>query len=958
MTATETPRFGALLHQYRLAAGLSQEALAERAGVSARAVSDLERGQRQAPYPRTVRQLAKALRLGADERARLLAAVPPRRGPTPLDPAAARPPTNLPAPVSSFVGRERELAEIRRLLGATRLLTLTGAGGVGKTRLALAAARAASDGYADGVWLVELAALADAALAPQAAAQALGVREQPGRPVLATLTAALKPRRLLLLLDNCEHLIDGCATLVDALLRGCPGLRVLAVSREPLSLAGEVAWPTPPLALPNLDSLPNADELACNDAVRLFVERAAAARPSFALTPQNAAAVARLCARLDGIPLALELAAARLRGLTVEQLATRLDDRFRLLTAGSRAAPPRQQTLRATVDWSYYLLTEPERALLRRLAVFAGGWTLDAAEAVCGEAGAGEEAGRRGGGDEGVDGRGTLTLALSQGERGSVSPPPGLAASPLDVLDLLLRLVDKSLVVAEERAGEARYRLLETVRQYGWERLREAGEEASVRDRHAAWALALAERAEPELHGPEQFAWFERLDAERDNLRAALGWSLAANESPGSAGASATIEAGLRLAGAVWWFWYLRDRREGVTWLERLLARGPAATPAVRAKAVFAHGCLRFDLGGYAEHQAEGRALLVESVALYRVVGDRRGLAYALSWLGRVLRDGGDVAGGDACIAEVIELAREVGDRWLIAGVIGREACSPGLTRIDDLARVLAAAEESLAIFTDMGDRLGVAVAQRRLAMAARLQGDLDRARSAFSASLCTLRAIGDRGGVLLTLNALGELAWRQGDQAGAATHFREAISLTPPEDEPEYLAESLDGLAAVEAARGMSARAARLLGAADAIRQFIGPSSAYQPAREAATGAARAALGEAAFAAAWAAGRALPPAAAAAEALADGPMLAAAATTAADRPGRGMGPLTRREAEVAGLVARGLSNRQIAAALAIAARTVGTHLTSIMAKLGLAGRVQVATWAVVHGLAGPADRA
>jgi predicted ATPase len=393
-----------------------------------------------------------------------------------------RPPHNLPSELSSFVGREKELAEVKRLLENTRLLTLTGSGGCGKTRLALAAASELVEGFEDGVWLVELASLADPSLVPQSVAYALGVREQPGRTPTEALSDYLGSRKVLLLLDNCEHLVEACAELAEALLHSCAELRVLATSREALGITGEVAWLVPSLSLPDLRRLPDIESLPRYESARLFVERAAAVKPTFTLTEQNAAAVAQVCYRLDGIPLAIELAAARAKVLPVEQIADRLDDSIGLLAAGSRTAMPRHRTLHATMDWSHELLPDEERALFRRLSVFAGGFTLEAAESVC-----------TGGG-------------LERGE----------------VLDLLSHLVDKSLVIMREEGGEGRYRLLETVRQYGREKLSASSEAEQASERHAGYYLALAEEAEPELKGAGQVAWVERLEQERDNLRAAM----------------------------------------------------------------------------------------------------------------------------------------------------------------------------------------------------------------------------------------------------------------------------------------------------------------------------------------------------------------------------------------------------------------------------------------------------
>src|ERR671916_378267 len=456
-----------------------------------------------------------------------------------------RPPNNLPLELSSFVGREKELTEVERLLEHNRLVTLTGSGGCGKTRLALAAAGELVEGFEDGVWMVELASLADPSLVPQAVASTLGVREQPGRLPTETLSDYLGSRNVLLVLDNCEHLIGACAELAEALLHSCPNLRVLATSREALGITGEVAWPVPSLSLPDLRRLPEVESLARYEAARLFLERTAAVNPTFALTEQNAVAVDQICYRLDGIPLAIELAAARAKVLSVEQIAERLDDSFGLLSAGGRTAMPRHRTLHATMDWSHELLSLEERALFRRLSVFAGGFTLEAAESVC--AGAGLER------DE--------------------------------VLDLLSHLVDKSLVIMREESGEARYRLLETVRQYAREKLSESGEAEQASERHAGYYLALAEEAEPELKGAGQVAWLEQLEREHDNLRAAMRWLLGRGE----------LEEAARLGWALWLFWGIRAHfAEGRRSMEQALsAEGSAGlTEAARAMALFVAGMM------------------------------------------------------------------------------------------------------------------------------------------------------------------------------------------------------------------------------------------------------------------------------------------------------------------------------------------------------------------------------
>ena len=399
-------------------------------------------------------------------------------------------PNNLPQPVTSFVGRESALGEVKRRLTASRLVTLLGAGGLGKTRLSLQVAAAALDDYPDGVWFVELAPQSDARLVPQAVASVLGIKEEAGRPVAETLLKYVKDRELLLILDNCEHLVQACAELTRQLLQSGPRVKVLATSREPLHLAGESTYPLPALSAPDMRTANTLEALMHYEAVRLFIDRALQAKPAFRMTDQNAGAVAALCHRLDGIPLALELAAARVRVLSVEKIAERLSDRFRLLTGGDQTAVPRQQTLRACIGWSYDLLAEPERALLRRLAVFAGGWAIEAAEAV-----------------------GT-----------------GADTDTSGVLDLLARLVEKSLVALDAK-GE-RYLLLETVREYARERLLESGEQADARRRHAEYCLALAREAEPFTRGgPKQKWWLDLLEVEHDNLRAALTWAFERPES-------------------------------------------------------------------------------------------------------------------------------------------------------------------------------------------------------------------------------------------------------------------------------------------------------------------------------------------------------------------------------------------------------------------------------------------
>jgi non-specific serine/threonine protein kinase len=582
--------FGDLLRQHRLAAQLTQEALAERAGLSVHGIQKLERGVTR-PYRDTVKRLFAALQLSVDEQAELAraagAALRPRE---PVSVNAAR--HNLPIPVTRFIGRQQELEEVSRRLKDARLLTLTGIGGCGKTRLALEVASTVLEQYADGVWLVELAPVADPTLVPHIVAKAVGVHESTDLTVIGALINALRNRNLLLILDNCEHVLDACARMVADLVRSCVHLQVLATSREALGLTGELAWRVPSLNVPDAHRPLTLTELGDNPAVQLFVERATALQPRFTLTEHNASATAQICWRLDGIPLALELAAARVQALTAEQIAARLDQRFRLLTGGSRVALPRQQTLRATLDWSYDLLTEPEQLLLNRLAVFAGGWNLEAAEAVCA--------------DERI--------------------------ASVDVLDLLAHLISKSLVQADEAGdGTERYRMLETVRQYARERLVAAGEAEAVHQRHALYFLAFGGLPDPELLFPHsnEFRFptrqqLDQLEREHDNLRAALRWWIELHD----------VEHALKQAGVLFYVWFMRGYlTEGQAWLQEILALpSTPCNPASRRRAlqIVAH------LAGRHADYVVALEALNELLVAQQSAGDHRGVAWANIELGNI----------------------------------------------------------------------------------------------------------------------------------------------------------------------------------------------------------------------------------------------------------------------------------------------------------------------------------
>jgi len=799
---------------------------------------------------------------------------------------------NLPAEVASFVGRGREIVEISRLLSQTRLLTLTGTGGCGKTRLALRVAATLVERFPDGVWLVPLAPVTDSALVPRAVAEAVAVRGTGGRPLIATLVAALASRRLLLVLDNCEHLIGACARLAETLLHACPNLRILATSREPLRISGEVIWRVPSLALPETGSRASPDSLVSVEAVALFLDRARARRADFTLTSQNVVAVAAICRRLEGLPLGIELAAARMGTLTPEQIGTRLDDALHLLGSGNRI-PPRQETLRATLDWSHALLSEGERALFRRLAVFAGGFGAEAAEGVHG----------------------------------------GEGLPRADVPALLSALVEKSLVEARLQFREARYRLLEPVRQYAWERLTASGEADSARRRHAHFFLELAEAAEPWLMSGGRDPWIERLALEQDNLRAALTWSRRAAE-------VSDREVSLRLTGALCWFWTLRgEANEGLDWAEAALAKGQDAAPAVRAKVLYVAG----ELAWLSGQTAVARERAEESAALFRAIGDKRWLAYTLQSLPMVM----DHPMAGESTAESLRLFAEVGDAWGAALAMASLDLFTLITDGDPMGRGRARLEEALARWRALGDDWGTAQVLNMLGDLARSQGDDASAQARYEEALTLLRGRGLPGTVPSLLHNLGYLASRQGDTRRASRLFRESLTLFRDQGDQRGIADCLAGLAGALGAMKQPERAVRLLGASDALRAMIGatvwPANAADHERN--LRLVRGQLGEAAFALEWAAGRALPLERAIAEALAE---------PASTQPG-GIARLglTPREIEVVTWVAQGLTNRQIGAALFITEGTARLHVKHILGKLGFTSRAQIAGWAVDQGLVG-----
>ncbi len=810
-------------------------------------------------------------------------------------------PNNLPVQLTSFIGREREKREVERLLSIARLLTLTGTGGAGKTRLALQVAADLLEQYPDGVWVVELAPLADPTLVPQSVASALGVAEQPHRAMNATLVDYLRPKSLLLVLDNCEHVLPACAQLTDALLRVCPSLRILATSREALRIAGEISWRVPSLSQPDPQRLPTFDRLIEYEAVRLFVQRAAAILPTFTVTSQNAEAIARVCQQLDGIPLAIELAAARVRVLSVGQIVARLDDRFRLLTGGSRTALPRQQTLRATMDWSYDLLSAQEGMLLRRLSVFAGGWTLEAAEAVC----------------------------------------PGDDVAVTDTLDLLTQLVDKSLVVVETSDGAARYRLQDTVRQYGLDKLEESGNAADVRRRHFGWYLGIAESAKAAGRESDRAVWLERLQAEYDNLRAALEWSL------GSGGP----EEGLRLAVAARELWWRSHFNEGRHWLEESLAATHGTPSPLRAEALATLSDIAREQGEY----LKAAEFCEESLRLYREQGDEQGIAAALNSRGRLAWRQSDYKQATAFFEQSLALNRKLGQQANIAqglNALGNVAHAQG-----NYERAAGFHRESLALYRALNKESGLAIALDSLANAEWRLGDHDRAMALLEQSLALFRKLGFKRGIAVALLSLGTVAQSAGRYERARASFEEGLGLRKELGDRRGLASVLDKLGDMAQSLGHQERAVRLFGVADAIREAI--SAPLTPSdrgdHERSLAAARATLGVAAFAAAWAAGRAMTVEQAAEYALTPVKTVPLkAGKEEKPRIGEGRGLLSPREREVAAFIARGLTNREIAKELVVTERTAETHVQHIFNKLGLTSRSQIAAWAVEHGLHSP----
>ena len=861
-------------------------------------------------------------------------------------------PNNLPVQYTPFIGREQEVAAVCDLLlrKDTRLLTLTGPGGTGKTRLALQAAAELCETFEDGVFFVNLAPISDPNLVVNATAQTLGIREGADRSLLERLKEDVRQKHVLLLLDNFEQIVSAAMQIVD-LLASCPRLKVMVTSREVLHVQAEHEVPVPPLPLPDLKRLPDLAALSHYTAVALFIQRAQAVKPDFQLTNANARAIAEICARLDGLPLAIELAAVRIKLLPPQALLARIDQRLVVLTSASRDAPTRQQTLRNTIGWSYNLLDLQEQQLFRRLSVFVGGCTLEAVQALC--------------------------TALDKSNEA------------IPVLDQVASLIDKSLLQQSEQEGEEpRFMMLETIREFGLEALAKSGEMEAARQAHAAYYLQLAEEAEPQLRGTEQQRWRDRLEREHDNLRAALNCLLERGE------ARESIEMALRLGASLWHFWLWRTHvREGWTFLERALARSEGVTVPVRAKALWSAGNLASWLGD--SDRAE--ALCQESLVLFREIGDATGAGDALYHLGMTENSRNNLVAACSRFEESLAAHKEGGDKIRIAWALHHLSAMEYL--LGEYTRGRSHAEASLLLLRELDDKAGIAATLQMMSGGYLDEGDTTKAHPLLEESRALYGEMGAKDWEGFVLGDLGRVAFQQGHMALAHSLIEEGLTSFQDEEDLNILDNKawtlahlaqvvacegddataralyeqclaiarkvpwqvntsfyLEGLAGVVAAQGELPWAARLWGAAEALRDGMGTPipPVYRAAFERSVTAARAQLGELAFAAAWAEGRGMT----LEQALTTHGPATVPTPTPAERPSAppAKAPtypneLTAREVDVLRLLAKGLTSAQIAEQLILSLLTVNTHVRSIYSKLGVTSRSAATRWAIEHHL-------
>jgi predicted ATPase/DNA-binding CsgD family transcriptional regulator len=855
----------------------------------------------------------------------------------------------LPVSLTSLIGREQEVQAIHALLSHpdVRLLTLTGTAGVGKTRLALEVARELVHDFADGVHVVSLAPISDPAFVISTIAHSIGLTENGSQPLLERLKISQRDKQRLLLLDNFEHVIEASPLLAE-LLEACPALKLLVTSREVLRLQAEHQFAVPPLALPDSKRLPDDRSLAHVPAVHLFIQRAQAIRSDFQLTTDDAATIAEICIRLDGLPLAIELAAARVKVLSLRALLARLEHRLQLLTGGARDLPERHQTLRNTIQWSYDLLSQQEQRLFRRLAVFVGGCTLEAAEALCSMLGDG----------------GT------------------------SVLEGVASLLDKSLLQRmEQRHGEPLLMMLETLREYGLEALAANEELETIRQAHATYYLGLAEEAEPEWEGPKQAVWSERLEREHDNVRAAMVWSLQRGE------IDRDWEPALRLGGALRRFWQVRGYlSEGRAFLEKVLAGSVEIVSAGHVKALIAMGHVavlqddydRVDavcqeslplcqqlgdtwntartlylLGWIAWLKgdlAPARALMEQTLALFRQVDDKSFIAWSLMYLGMIAGRQGNYAEGRLLFEESLARQRALGNKRGTAFSICGYALMLLASQHDE-AMVRLLLEESLSLFREVGDKWGDAAASMLLGQVALQRGDVTTARALANESVRLCREVGHRWFMSQALTVLAKVAETQHDQLMARTLYQESLDVAREVGDKVLIALGLEGLAGVVGTQGEPVWATRLRGAAAALRDTIGaPMPPIERAGyERATAVARTHLDEQIFATAWTEGRAMTPEQALAAKGAvplPQPLLSAPSSIPPVKPAPTYPDgLTAREIEVLCLLAQGLTSAQIAERLVIGVVTVNFHVRSIYSKLGVTSRSAATRYAMEHHL-------